>query len=380
LAKYLIGQAPAYASFLALGIGKQPLANSDPEENYANQSELDFEILRVPISSRGYVYDESGEVQIVFVGELPSEQRYEFSEIGIFSAKSNPIAGSLGSRMIYTFSESENWEYHDKTSSVGLTTYLEPLYGELTTSTIAVEDVAFRTGANNALFASSDVRIDRQERSRFLDKTLIVRGDMSTIESADGSLVLKENTELEYNASHVHLTGATPNLNRNPPNDELRLAFSILSKLDTQANAVDNVKIIVEFASTDAISPDNYARMEVEVSRDQDGVSFNNNRYFVARKTLESLKKSPGFTWSDVNVVKIYASVYETVENPEDPPILSNNFYVALDGLRFENLTSTSPLYGLSGYSVVRNQEKRTIIKEPNSSNLLEFRFNLGVE
>jgi hypothetical protein len=118
--------------------------------------------------------------------------------------------------------------------------------------------------------------------------------------------------------------------------------------------------------------------MEIELLK-QD-YNFNQNRYFVSKKTLGELKKSSGFTWSNVNVVKIYASVYETPEDPEDDPILSNNFYISLDGLRFENLSSVTPLYGLSGYSVVRNEEKRTIVKEPNSSNLLEFRFGLGIE
>ena len=378
LAKYLIGQAPSYASFLALGVGKEPLSNFDVPGPDAEQNELEFEVLRVPISSRGYVYDENNNISVVFVGELPSEQRYEFSEIGIFSAKSNPVAGSFGSRMIYTFSESENWEYHSEDSSVGLTTYLEPLYRDQQESIIDVPDLAFRTGANNALFAGSDVRIDRQERSRFLDKTLIVRGDLSTLEYSDGAMVTKPNDSFGHYSSHIHLTGSTPNLNRNTPNDELRLAFSVLNKLDTQTNTIDNVKILVEFAATDAVNPDNYARFEIELLKQND--NFDTNRYFIGKKTLGALKKSPGFTWSDVNVVKIYASVYETPENAEDDPILSDNFYIAFDGLRFENLTSTSPLYGLSGYSVVRNEEKRTIVKEPNSSNLLEFRFGLGIE
>lgn len=377
LAKYLIGQAPAYASYLALGVGRRPLLPTDPEEDYSEQQELEFEVLRVPISSRGYVYDESGRANIVFVGELPSEQRYEFTEIGVFSAKSNTIAGSLGSRMIYTFSETENWEYHDQAAAVGINTFLEPLYLDEEQNVIAISDIVFRTSSNNALFAGSDVRIDTQQRSRFLDRTLLIRGNMSKLVSGENGLELEPNTELEYNSSHIHLTGATPNLNRNPPQDELRLAFGVVSKLDIQTIQVDSVKILIEFASTDAIEPENFARMSIDIS--SDNVDFVSNRYYVAKSKLEQLVKSPGFTWSNVNVVKIYASVYEKGPNPGDPAVLSDNFYVSLDGLRFENLTSVSPLYGLSGYSVVRNEEERPIIKETNSSNLLEFRFGLDV-
>lgn len=375
LAKYLIGQAPAYASYLALGVGKRPLSLTDPSEDYSNQSDMEFEVLRVPISSRGYVYDELGNANIVLIGELPTEQRYEFTEIGVFSAKSNPVPGSLGSRMVYTFSSSENWEYHDDLAAVGISEHLEPLYLDEPTNTIAVEDVAFRTSSNNALFAGSSSRIDRQERARFLDRVLLVRGDMSRLESVDGRLELKENDEFGYYSSHIHLTGSTPNLNQNAPADELRLAFSVVSKTDNQTDTIDSVKIMVEFASTDAVSPDNYARIEIDL---ESGLyNFNDNRYYVSKSSLESLTKSPGFTWSNVNVVKIYASVYE---NSEYGPLLSPNFYVALDGLRFENLTSDSPLYGLTGYSVLRNDSQRTIVKESNSSNLLEFRFGLDVQ
>jgi len=307
---------------------------------------------------------------VVFSGELPSEQRYEFSEIGIFSSKSNPIAGSLGSRMIYTFSESENWEYHNESTAQGLDTYLEPLYLEEEQNTIAIQDVAFRSSSNNALFSTSNIRKQRYELPRFLDRTLLVRGNMSKLETINGRVELAPNEPESYSSAHIHLAGATPNLNQNSPRDELRLAFSVVSKTDTQIPEIDNVKLLVEFASTDAVSPDNFARIEF------DGTVPDANRYVVSKTKLEDLVKSAGFTWSNVNVVKVYASVYETSVGG---PVLSDNFYIALDGLRFENLTSTSPLYGMTGYSVISNADASTVVKESNSSNMVEFRFGLDV-
>jgi hypothetical protein len=370
LAKYLIGQAPSYASFIALGIGPKPRFVTDPSDDFSQQTEMGFEALRIPISSRGYVYDDFGNANVVFSGELPSEQRYEFSEIGLFSAKSNPAAGSLGSRMIYTFASTENWEYHDETSAGGLAQYSEPLFLDEGQNTVAVEDVAFRSTSNNALFSTSNIRKERYEQPRFLESALFIRGDMSRLESINGSLSLVENTELLHNSSHIHLAGVTPNFNQNPPTDELRLAFSVLNKLDVQSEEIDSIKILIEFASTDAVAPDNYARMEIDQS-----VS-DSQRYIVAKSSLQNLVKSTGFTWSNVNVVKIYVSVYETSEYG---PLLSPNFYVALDGLRFENVTAVSPLYGLTGYTVVRNEDASAIVKESNSSNLVEFRFGLEV-
>lgn len=372
LAKYLVGQAPAYASFLALGVGQRPLDDDEIFDDYSDQKFLDFEVLRVPISSRGYVYNQDGSANIVFVGELPSDQRYEFTEVGVFSGKANPAAGSLDSRMLYTFSESERWEFHDDIRAVGLETKLAPLYGEgeSTASVINVPEIAFRTNSNNAIFEGPG-RLARYERPRFLDRTLVIRGDMSELEYRNGRLLPKETDMSGYYSSHIHLTGVNLNLNRNSPRDELRLAFSILNKAAVQAEQIESVKILVEFASTDVVDPDNFARIEIDLGNED--VIFANNRYIIEKIRLEDLIKSNGFTWNTVNVIKIFVSVFEVGGGPSD------NFYVCLDGLRVENVTSESPLYGLTGYTVVRSEGAKPIIKEPNSSNLLEFRFNLDV-
>jgi len=78
------------------------------------------------------------------------------------------------------------------------------------------------------------------------------------------------------------------------------------------------------------------------------------------------------FDWNAVSVVKIYACVIDGV-NP------SGNYYVALDALRLENIGTVNPLYGLTGYSVVQNIDASTIVKSPNTSNYIEFRFSVGV-
>lgn len=49
------------------------------------------------------------------------------------------------------------------------------------------------------------------------------------------------------------------------------------------------------------------------------------------------------------------------------------------DALRFENLNTPNPLYGLVGYSVIQNDTAKTIIKSTNTSNYVEFKFNIGV-
>jgi len=50
-----------------------------------------------------------------------------------------------------------------------------------------------------------------------------------------------------------------------------------------------------------------------------------------------------------------------------------------LDGLRLENTTSTNSVYGMTGYSVIRSTDAKTIIKSANTTNYIEFRFSLDV-
>ena len=56
ISKYLLGQVPSFATHLSIGCGAIPLDANDtvPSTLYAKQR-LDFEMTRVPISSKGFV-------------------------------------------------------------------------------------------------------------------------------------------------------------------------------------------------------------------------------------------------------------------------------------------------------------------------------------
>ena len=58
----------------------------------------------------------------------------------------------------------------------------------------------------------------------------------------------------------------------------------------------------------------------------------------------------------------------------------SDDFYIALDAVRLENKSSGNPLYGLTGYSVIKNVDAYPITKLPNTSNYIEFRFAMDVQ
>ena len=71
-------------------------------------------------------------------------------------------------------------------------------------------------------------------------------------------------------------------------------------------------------------------------------------------------------------MVKVYATVIKDGAESDD-------YYVCLDALRLENTTSSNPVYGLSGYSVIKNTNSEPILKNANTTNHIEFRFGMDV-
>jgi hypothetical protein len=47
--------------------------------------------------------------------------------------------------------------------------------------------------------------------------------------------------------------------------------------------------------------------------------------------------------------------------------------------MRIENKTISNPVYGLTGYSVIRNTGSLPIVKNPNTTSYIEFRFIMDV-
>jgi len=371
IAKYLLGQAPAYASYIAVGCGATPLATGDTIGDHSTKTNLDFEMFRVPISSRGFV-NENGVDKIVLTAELPTEERYEISEIGIYSAGSNPSAGAYDSKTVFAFTETENWQYVSDVSAVAIDTYSEALDATEYDNIIAVADPVFQTSADNPIFFKSP-RVERYERPRFLNNIIMIRGDEADLDLELDSGPTQDTFEIGAGSNYIKLSGATVDFTKNSPLDELRLAFSIVNRDGTTGDGTqpERARVLISFENT---SGTQFARLEAEVADDSSGgeYDFATERYFVVTKQLQDLYRTSDFDWNVVSVVKIYACVIDGV-NP------SSDYYVALDALKLENIYTTNPLYGLTGYSVIQTQDASTIVKNPNTSNYVEFRFSVDV-
>ena len=371
IAKYLLGQAPAYASYIAIGCGATPLDTADEIGDYSTKTNLDFEMFRVPISSRGFV-NEDGVDKIVLTAELPTEERYEISEIGIYSAGSNPSAGAYDSKTVFAFTQTENWQYVTAASAVAIDTESAALDSPNFDNVIAVTDPVFQTSADNPIFFKSP-RVARYERPRFLNNVIMIKGNQADLDIESDSGPTQDTFEIGASSNYIRLSGTTVDFSKNSPTDKLKLAFSIVNRDGTYGSGTqpERARVLVSFENT---SGTQFARLEAEVADDSSGgqYDFATERYFVVTKQLQELYRTSGFDWNAVSVVKIYACVIDGV-NP------SANYYVALDALRLENVATVNPLYGLTGYSVIQTSGAATIVKSPNTNNYVEFRFSVDL-
>lgn len=351
VAKYLIGQAGAYASYIAIGCGAKPLASTNDFAigGYSSQEALEFEMTRMRIISKGYVVEDNV-AKIVLTAELPTEERYEITEIGVYPSATNDLVANIDSKNLLKFGSSEAW-------TIGGTSTIPTFSSKLLTKISTTTDipVIFRANSDNA--GLNDGTRENGQRPRFLNEAIFIRGNQT---------------------SSLQLSDVNIDLSQNSPDDELRLAFSILDD-DSLASGVlpHSATISVKFLNGSGQNA-TYATMNFTAESGVDGVDFSTYRYAVVKKKIGDLVLSdPAFDFKNISKVEVSISV--TGANSA----ASSNFYVALDALRLENLTSFTSLYGLTAYSPIVNVNSSNdavpVIKKSNTSNFIEFRFNVGV-
>jgi hypothetical protein len=273
---------------------------------------------------------------------------------------------------VFAFTQTENWQYITAASAVAIDTESDALDAPNYDNVIAVTDPVFQTNADNPIFFKSP-RVARYERPRFLNNIIMIKGNEADLDIESDSGPTQDTFEIGAGSNYIRLSGTTVDFTKNSPTDQLRLAFSIVNRDGTYGDGTqpERARVLVSFENT---SGTEFARLEAEVADDSSGgqYDFATERYFVVTKQLQQLYRTSGFDWNAVSVVKIYACVIDGV-NP------SGNYYVALDALKLENVATVNPLYGLTGYSVIQTSGAATIVKSPNTSNYVEFRFSVDL-
>jgi hypothetical protein len=165
-------------------------------------------------------------------------------------------------------------------------------------------------------------------------------------------------------------------LGQNLPDDKLKIALSLVSKTGVTNANPDAVRIKVEFInnlSGVAIAAPK-ATLKISLTDADFTDEFDNvKRYIIVEKTLSQFVKDDNFSWSNVNYIRIYATVIVS-NNPSD------NYYIVFDGMRLDNLTSENPLYSLFAYNLLKTDDGYPILKQENTSNYIEYRFGIGVD
>lgn len=357
LTKYLLGQTASYASHIAIGCGATPISTTPGD--YSAKTSLDFEMIRLPILSRGHIIENNTQ-QIVFTAEMPSDGRYEISEVGIYPAAGNPSATTYDSKTLFTFDQnsSEKW-LADSAEIPLITASLDSGDGSINAT-----DAIFRANATNIVFENVNRLANfNNETPRFLDSAIFIEGNAADLpENTDAAVAaytpVSGDKFIKYSTTGV-------NLKKYGPNDKIKIAMSVINK-SSSSGAPEYVSIQIRFktATADAVLGKAIAA----------GGSWSpsTSRYLVIEEELQNIVQQSGFVWDNVNAVEIYVAAFEGTTP-------SANYYVVLDGVRVENVSSTSPVYGLVGYSVIKNTTAETVKKKANASTLVEFRFAVDV-
>ena len=444
IAKYLLGTTSSYAAYIALGCGRTPIEPGDTPPDYSTETTMDFEMFRVPITSRGYIND-AGVNKVVLTAELPTEERYEMSEVSVYSAGANTSAGPYDSKTITAFADTESWTYNNGSgpnSAIAPTVgNPNPIYAlmidqtlaDSATNNILITSRAIQTVSTNYTFEDT-IRAGRYERCRYLNSIIMLRGNSSHI-----GLDTNNNFVLGSGATFFNLSGQTVDFSRNSTSDLLKIAFSVVNVTgNNTSNIAEKIRVMVEFSSSDATQ---YARMQCDIT----GSTILNNRYVTVQKRLDELIYSPTFSWNAISEIKIYASAIDNETTISNKALTSNiatistgstphglttgdsvtiygvdstfngtytildaptstsfrynktatnvtsavttgnfdkvnsNYFIALDAIRLDNVSTINPLYGMIGYALVETPGAVTIVKQTNTSNYIEFRFVLDV-
>jgi hypothetical protein len=442
IGRYLVGLTDTYASHLVIGCGAKPLSSTEAFDDYATKTSLDFEMIRVPIISRNIV-TESGITKVIFTAELPTTERYAITEIGLYPSIANPTAVGSDSKPLALFNFGETWKYHTSTGTITDVPQQIGVITDTSNNITITDDAFFTTSENALFEnVNNTARIARQEQPRYLSSVLMMRGDTSslTVSGNDLSVSSGNHIHLEVtdlglgqNSSDDEIRLAFSVVNKDgtgstdvPSNVKILTQFATTdgaspeyasfvvnlnngTAINTQTpTGTTNITITTANAHNisvgqevviSGITPSDYngtwtaqtgttgSTLVVNIGSNPGAITvggrvtsstqhnFSDNRYVVVSKTIGSLyKTSSSFSWSDVKYIKVFVDVEDTIGSAA-----ASDFYIALDAMRLENVSSFNNKYGLTAYTVVKSSDSLPIVKSNNTKNFIEFKYVVDV-
>ena len=373
--------------------------------------------------------------KVSFTAALPSENKYEITEVGLWSAPNNVLATGQDSHILFSFQDS--WQAHG--SSV-----VNPIFknnlgtGEAFDYSVVPEKIFYASTSNVALHSGN--RRDRKEGPRFGNNTLFVRGDTCEITGSTNNWVAND---MVYDVTYVSLVDNVATIETSQTSS-INIGDTVTIEgvlVDTFFNGIYTVTAVnvgsksFSFALTHA-NVTRVARtgtvtvkaVHVHLNNVNFNISENSasdiltlafsviDKTSIGTETPDSVKillefykneisLTAGFAKKEIEVPyeELLLSSHQSISFPISELITSTDFsandisicrifssvivggnpspdhFLTFDGLRLDNITVENPVYKMSGYSIVQNIEGYPIIKLSNSNNYIEFRFTLGI-
>jgi hypothetical protein len=205
MAGYLAGIIPSWAGSVAVGVGNSAAAVGD--------TYLDFEVDRVPVSSRSVAYGAgAGGAHRIFVkGSLPETLECTIYELGIFSAATDSSVDSSTSLLISTAESAEDWEEYDGADWIDISTTPDE------SNRLGGDAITLSVGATSKKFRLTGLSLDLSD-SKATDKFIFLTKLMSgTLSSVTIRIKTDESNYVSYSpsvASFVTGTYAAVEFNR----------------------------------------------------------------------------------------------------------------------------------------------------------------------
>ena len=386
IGKFLLSQAPDYATHIAVGCGPKALSPGDTLSNpkkieIQQKTNLDFEMFRVPITAKGFI-KEDGIEKIVFKAEMPTDQRYQITEVGFFPASSNNLAGAFDSKQLLIFTPSESWNLILGSSSSTITTLSSNTDISDSNNNIIINNAANFVISDASTF-NNTTRKNRQEPPRFYKHSLLVPSNFSYIDGSDASTAKL----FGYNLQNSNVSF---NFGQNGAIDEFRLAFSLISKNLSENSNPALLRIALEFYNTVSGVTNPKATVIFTLNSSDFVQDSAVNRYKIISKKIEDFKLFDDFSWSNVGLVKLYASVItEQTNNISSISVndVSDTVTLTLDsshnlhtGMKFNIESLPSPYNIYNGNNlIVANRTTNTVTYSYSASASLTASVNAGL-
>ena len=315
--------------------------------------------------------------KIVVTADLPINERYEITELGLYSIGSDPTLTTSASRIVANFTQDEVWQYVRYISSTDSAYVDVPYYSSITDATNAITvsnftttAKVFQTNSDNPFFIQNS-RVTSNQRSRFLRDCTIIYGGLSKFSAA-----LTPASTSDY----ISISNFNLDLSKNSALDELRIAFSLIENVAMGAvtTVAKSLNIMLQFVAENGSDNAKYHFRDSNATSLTSGTGpYTSSRYRTLSLALNAAtytSRTTNFDWKNVRSLRIYAST-ETAADYSGT--VASQWAIVLDAIRFENKSSNNPKYGLVAYTVV-NSNGVPVVKDTSTNSLVEFRFVLG--